>query len=285
MIHLSLFGGSWQYRSSAWFLIVVLLFCVLFCALAIWQLSRGFEKDAQIQQLGQDLQLPPQDYVEEVSTRLRQIQLRGQYLPYTLLLDNSVYVARKDPEGRAASACHWLMQCGEPVGAARVGYRVVTFFQPQGSQTLFAVERGWVDAGQDRSVLPQVDLPPAETVTIVGIPVAGRGQRRVLKEESIEFTPLRDASSVVFQRVQRIDLKGLQQSLTGNLASYRIYPAILILAPNAAGALALRSPLSELSYLTPQRHWGYALQWSLMAIVLLGLHLAMSVRKIRTSKK
>ena len=279
------FFGAWQYRSSVWFLVFVFAFCTIFCALGFWQLARGLAKDAQIKQLQQDLQLPPRDYVEvgtdPVDIRLRQMQLRGRYLPHTLLLDNSIYVARQEPKGRAVSTCHWLMQCGEPIGAAQVGYRVVTLFQPQGAQTLFAVERGWVGAGPDRAVLPQVRAAPSETVIIVGIPVAGRGQRRVLREDRVDRAAPTDPSLPTLQRVQRIDLDAVQRSLMGPLAAYRMYPAILILAPDGPGALPLRAPLSELSYLTPQRHWGYALQWFLMAIVLLGLHLAMAIRKAR----
>ncbi len=297
MISFSLAGGRFQYRSQVSFLVLAVFFLCLFLVLSAWQAKRALVKTRQIQELLADLSLPPLEYSEiqdsgqkllSDSSRevLRQLQITGRYLPYTLLLDNSVLVPRS-PDPRKKGTCHWLMTCGEPAGPGRVGYRVMTLFLDGRTNTLFVVERGWAAGGGERAVLPQVARPPAGAVTLVGIPVRERGSRHVLRAESLVLSQNLLTGSLPGEivRVQHMDFSALQEALSRTGVSLPLYPAVFILHPNAAGSLPARSPLTSLDYLTPQRHWGYAFQWLLMALVLAGFYLVATIRKRNESER
>ena len=297
MISFSLAGGRFQYRSQVSFLVLAVFFLCLFLVLSAWQAKRALVKTRQVQELLADLSLPPLAYSEiqdsaqkslSDSSRevLRQLQITGRYLPYTLLLDNSVLVPRS-PDPRERETCHWLMTCGEPAGPGHVGYRVMTLFLDEIANTLFVVERGWAAGGGERAVLPHIAPQPTGSVSLTGIPVRERGRRHVLRAESLALPQNLLTGSLPGEvvRVQNIDFSSLQDALARTGVSRPLYPAVFILHPNAAGSLPLRSPLASLDYLTPQRHWGYAFQWFLMALVLAGFYLVATIRKCHESEK
>ena len=297
MISFSLAGGRFQYSSQVSFLVLAVFFLCLFMVLSAWQAKRALVKAEQVRELLADLSLRPLEYskIQDSAQKplsdssrevLRQLQITGRYLPYTLLLDNSVLVPRS-PDLRERETCHWLMTCGEPAGPGRVGYRVMTLFLDEIANTLFVVERGWMAGGEERSVLPQVARPPTGTVTLVGIPVGERGSRHVLRAESLVLTQNLLTGSLPGEvvRVQNMDFSALQDALARTGVSRSLYPAVFILHPSAAGSLPVRSPLTSLNYLTPQRHWGYAFQWLLMALVLAGFYLVATIRKQNESEK
>lgn len=132
----------------------------------------------------------------------------------------------------------------------KVGYEVVALFQPQGSKRHILVNLGWVAADQDRRILPEIELPKG-VVTIQGR-LTEASQPLVLGKSQWQPTwP---------QRIQRIELDGLEQRLGLTLMPWVIRPNEPVL------------PEADLSWspavMLPEKHQAYAVQWFAMAGVL-----------------
>jgi cytochrome oxidase assembly protein ShyY1 len=150
--------------------------------------------------------------------------------------------------GRFESGRQFLLD--NQVRDGRVGYWVVTPFVDQAGQR-WLVNRGWIAAGATREALPDIAVSgePAQIVAVVwpdmGLPpLAGED----------------NWGSGWPRRVQRLELARMAEALGGAL------PLQLRLEAGQRGSLA-PAPL-ELT-LRPETHTGYAVQWFLMAAVLL----------------
>lgn len=137
--------------------------------------------------------------------------------------------------------------------AGKVGYEVVALFYPQEVTTPVLINLGWIQANQDRRIYPEVVLPEG-TIT-----VSGR-----LTEPS-ELLVLAESSPQQGwpQRLQRLDISRLEKQLGLNVMPWVIRPDDPIIAH------------LDLSWtptvMQPEKHQAYALQWFVMAVVLLGL--------------
>ena len=261
---------------------------IAFIALCVWQITRGMEK----QEEGSRINNTPAPIttakgladamnLDKKELFFQPVELSGIFIDKHFLLDNSIYydmvnddegLNQAEPlgtdterQGReqlryASPYCFLLGNCAERTGISRVGYRVFSFFVPDDEIQTILVERGWLDIGADRNLLPQVEAVSG-VKNIRGVIMPGAGTRRVLRSDTLEAD----------ERVLRV------QSITperfGAILGYAIYPHPVILAANSPAAMRLFAPLANVSYLSAARHYSYAFQWFLMAAVLLAIYI------------
>jgi surfeit locus 1 family protein len=143
----------------------------------------------------------------------------------------------------------------------QVGYDVITPFQIKGQNKLLLVNRGWV-----KSLMAEHNLQNVTSVT--GVIKLLNEYQFILGKNILQ--PL--ASPVVMQKVDTLELSALLQA--------PVYPFILRLdavAPN--GFVREWSAVN----VNPQRHMGYAVQWFLMALVLLGAYLCFCIERVENN--
>ena len=128
----------------------------------------------------------------------------------------------------------------------RAGYEVFSVVRPlNGGQQLF-VNLGWVEASPLRSDLPAVEIPDTWML---------RGR----------WVPLTESYTMSASATERVDDQIRVQSLLDHQPADAL-PGLFL----AEGVLP-RDAIGPMPRLGPETHYGYAVQWFLMASVLLGL--------------
>ena len=142
-----------------------------------------------------------------------------------------------------------------------VGYEVITPFRSD-DDDLILVNRGWIVQGNSRENLPAI--PAVEgNLEIRGSIYVPIGEQFMLGgEEATEQWP---------RIVQRIDIPAFAGALTETV----IFPYTVRLADDSPGALTTGWQLMNMM---PEKHRAYAVQWFVMAAVLLILFLYASIR-------
>lgn len=152
----------------------------------------------------------------------------------------------------------WLLD--NRTRSGRSGYEVLTVFQPDAGPSVL-VNRGWLAAPLRRSQLPQIDTPTGH-VMITGR-IATYPQPPVLADTTV--------ASGWPRRVQ-----ALQPAAVARTAPDAVTRLVRLQGSGQAGAF--RADWKP-DIMGPGTHYGYAIQWFLMATVLAGLCLIASFRK------
>jgi surfeit locus 1 family protein len=180
-------------------------------------------------------------------------------------LDEAQRFSRVEAEGEYVAAPQFLLDNMLHGGAA--GYHVLTALRVRGRRERLLVNRGWVPAGGDRRVLPNVAVEPGPTL--------------------------------VTGRLERLPRPGLR--LGNDVASpSSAAPAIVLQYPTAAEiALRLGEPVLDYQLLlnagepqgyvrdwrapgvAPERHLSYAGQWLALAVGALAAAIVMAVKSAR----
>jgi surfeit locus 1 family protein len=222
----------------------LLAFAALFAALGTWQLRRAEASRATVAQFasgaaGDALASLPRELDDD--TRFRRVEVDGAYVTEPqFLLDNMLH------EGAA-------------------GYQVLTALRVPGVEERLLVNRGWVPAGPDRAVLPDVAVD-AGARTVSG-------------------------------RVERLPQPGLR---LGEEAADQGEPTVVLQYPTAAElARRLRAPVFDYELLLdasaedgfvrdwrapglePERHLSYAGQWWALGLSALAAAIVMAVKAMR----
>lgn len=234
MSGLTLAVGAFRFRARAGFIVLVAVMVAAMIGAGFWQLDRARQKIEVQAQYEARREAPP---VKVVS---------GELPPPEALRFRRVRLA-----GRYLAQRQFLLD-NRPRPGAGPGYEVLTPLERDGGE-LVLVNRGWIPAPVDRQALPPVpvDERPREV-------------RGTLVEPERGFTlGAVDASERWPRRIQYIDYQALAERL-----GRPVYPAVLMLAP-AAGDGYRRDwqPVLE----GPAKHYGYAVQWFLMAAAVLVL--------------
>lgn len=167
---------------NLWLLtLVAVMGTTLLCALGFWQISRGHEKQALLDQWQSGLQSSPlsNDLLKQdpLPNRYSPVKLTGTFInEQTFLLDNKI-------------------------NNGRVGYHVITPFLISPTQILL-VDRGWIPLVGNRDNIPQIP-PILGQVTIEGY--LDFAYRNPLIKHMIE----NDESQWPL-RIQHVDLDALQ---------------------------------------------------------------------------
>lgn len=214
------------------FLILTVVVVLLLVKLSHWQWTRGEQKAQHLARF--DANQPPGLLTRSVQQG-QSVVAQGQFRPdFAVWLDNQTH-------------------------QGRVGYRLFLPFVPtQHASTWWLVELGWMAAPAVRA---WPDVPDfTERYQVVGF-VDSPSERVVLKQSAeSENWP---------QRVQRIDLLALQTRLPA-LDAQRLIRAKTVRRVGKPNTNALAQanvvPVWQPVVMPPTKHYGYALQWALMAL-------------------
>jgi surfeit locus 1 family protein len=214
-------------------------------ALGVWQLNRAEEKrsllNLQKQQETSESLVLTADSPDSVDTLLyKTVKATGHYdRAHQILLDNQVY------QGKA-------------------GYFVLTPFLLAHGNKAILINRGWVNLGKSRSLLPDVSVPENE-ITLSGR--INRFPRIGLKIADAETT-INNWPAVV----QPVDIMLISKQLTYPLFSFQV--ELDTAEPNGF----IRHWHQSIT-MTPEKHVGYAVQWFLLALTLTVLFIKYGIHK------
>lgn len=231
-----------RFAPKWYFVLGTLCLVALFISLGFWQLSRAEEKRALQTSFEARAHLPAltlQETTTRQDVRYYPVKVTGHYdNAHTILLDNKIY-------------------------QHRVGYDVLTPLIADTDQRVVLVNRGWVAAGANRTLLPAIpNISGSQTaIGIIYIPPGKAFTLGNLTENAITW-PL---------RVQALDIPALASVLHQPL-----YPFVVLLsADDKPGFIRDWQPVS----MPPHKHVGYAVQWFMFALVLIIIFLALNLRK------
>src|SRR3954465_10851157 len=228
--------AGYSFRPRAWAVAAAAAACAAGIALGHWQAGRADEKRALGAQLEQGFKAPPleipdgrmdpRDYV------MKHVAARGRFVDeHTVFLDNK-------------------LRRGRP------GYEVVTPLRLDGVCVL--VNRGWVEAGRTRAVLPQVPAPAGE------VRVEGLGLARLAHALELGVP---EPGKVR----QNVDLSAFEKE-TG----LRLQPIVIEQHSPAPDGLTRDWPRPDTGI---DKHESYALQWYSLAALAAVLFVALSFRR------
>ncbi len=216
--------------------IFTLLFLPLLTTLGFWQLHRADEK---------------QTILENHSAQ--------QALPTLALSSNTVeYLSkfrRVSASGEFVVDRYWLLEGRIRHGVP--GYEIMVAFAPdETSDKLLLVNRGWVEAAQDRTVLPDIVHPHGE-VWLEGYVLAPYDSPLIDERKNTLFSwP---------HRILEVDFDIMRDQIGEDL-----YPFVLQLAEDDPLAFDVMYVPTNMP---PAKHRGYAMQWFAMAFALMLLWL------------
>ena len=169
--------------------------------------------------------------------------------------------ARVDIEGRYDSFHQFLQDNRTHRG--QPGYFVITPFRTAGHGAVL-VNRGWIPAGPDRAVLPEIGVPGGEQRL--------RGTIRLPREDLFVLGDTGYTAAGWPRVVQRVEIDAAARSLGYSLATW-----LVALDPDAPhGYLREWKAAPGLS---PDRHRGYAFQWFSLAAALFVIWVVVNLRR------
>lgn len=231
-----------RYHFTFKFLVLTCFFIFLFCSLGIWQYHRAQQKRILIQAYAKRPHLTPIPFSKLFNRqdyRFYAIHLKGHF-------DNQhqIFLDNRTYQGQ-------------------VGYEVYTPFFVTTHHTAILIDRGWVPANVDRSHLPQ--LPSiSENISLQG----------VLNFPPAFFTlgDMVDTREKHFPlRIQYVDLNELSKIL-----GYPLAPYIVWLDP--ANPQGFKREW-KVSFIGPEKHIMYSIQWFAFAISLLILFIVLNLHR------
>ncbi|HWI97896.1 MAG TPA: SURF1 family protein [Burkholderiales bacterium] len=228
--------AGYSFRPRAWAFAAAAAACAAGIALGHWQAGRADEKRVLGARLEQAFKAPPLEIPDgKIDPRdyvMRHVAARGRFADeHTVYLDNK-------------------LRHGRP------GYEVVTPLRLDGVYVL--VNRGWVEAGRTRAVLPRVPAPAGE------VRVEGLGLARL--PHALEL-----GEAAPGKVRQNVDLPALEKE-TG----LRFQPIVIEQHSSAPDGLTRDWPRPDAGI---EKHESYALQWYSLAALAVVLFVALSFRR------
>ena len=225
-----------------WLGIVATVIAVsVFTYLTLWQIGRAEERKQLQAQIVQRSELPVAALTDRKSVslsndRYRRFQIEGSFSnQHQVLLDNVVH------DGRP-------------------GYEIITPFQTRQGDSLL-INRGWIDAGRDRTVLPDITVTEEQlTLTVM-----------LDKPRSAPVMGLDVVESN--NRWNYLDLDFYRKQSGTEIPGY-----LLLLAADSPSAYTSRWPEIEDK---SGMHIGYAIQWGAFALIALGTFLGVNIKRIK----
>lgn len=213
--------------------------------LGVWQLERGREKARLLAQAAAIQEQPPLDL-----GRAGSVDAIADLRPVTV---RGVFLGERQG----------LLD--NQVRDGQVGYDVLTPLRVEGLAEVLLVDRGWLARGARRSDVPAWQTP-AEEVTLIGYLHRPTDVPLVTGDVSDSFS----GRWVVSQ---------IDPSLLGEYLGMPLQARVLRLAPQSEHGFRRDWRLVSM---TPQRHYGYAVQWFGLAGALFGIYLVAGLRRARS---
>ncbi len=244
-------GNDYQFSPKLIPTLIMMIIFPLFIALGIWQLNRAEEK-RQIDQGIHDAQkmialnLNTSNKASLTDLVYRKTSLSGHYdHQHQFLLDNRTHL-------------------GKP------GYHVLTplLLSNQVKPTAVLINRGWIPYSGTRDNIPDINVDN-KTRTLLGV-IKRPGKSIVLEKDPIEASKPQHYPLLI----QAITLNKLANQL-----HVRLLPIIIELDKNQKdGFVRDWQPY----YGSVAKHNAYALQWFVMAAILLFLYAKLNTKKMST---
>lgn len=223
--------------NTLWVILTLTAFAILI-NLSWWQLSRAAEKTGQL-------------------ARLAQLQADGAVTPAQLAQLAAADIDGVPLKGQANWLAPYVWLLDNQIVNGRVGYDVIVPVQAAGMARPLLVNLGWLAGADSRETLPQFDM--ASEVELDGL-LRTKVDGLMLLGQNAEDHGLWP------MRIQQIDYAEL--ALQSGL---ELYPAVLY-QQQASNFIPHYQPV----VLSPEKHRGYALQWFLLAVAVVGVALAAS---------
>lgn len=225
-----------------YFFVLCLLFFALLVRLGVWQLQRYHYKEALQQAYRTQATQAPQPL--NPNAALAALQFK-----------------RVSVHGHYLPALTVLLQ--NITHAGQTGYEVLTPLQLQGQNTVLLIDRGWVAVGQ-KNLLMSPELTREQNVV---------GNVKLLNEYQFILGENTLAPAQKPLLLQKIDTAYLSQ-----LWQRPVYPFMLRL--DAQAPLGYVRDWSPQNF-NPERHMGYAVQWFLMAAVLVIAYISFCLERVK----
>ncbi|MDX5405939.1 MAG: SURF1 family protein [Chromatiaceae bacterium] len=218
-----------------WLCLTLTAFAILI-NLSWWQLSRASEKTEQLQ-------------------RLAALHSAGALTPGQLVTLESTDIDGAPLAGEARWLAPYIWLLDNQIVEGQVGYDVIVPVQAGELKPLLLVNLGWVAGGRDRSQLPLIEVP--ERIRLDGL-LRTEVSGLMLLGQNAEETgswPM---------RIQQIDYDELAR-----ISGLNLLP-VLLYQQQSSEFISHYQPV----VLPPEKHRGYALQWFLLAVAVIGVALA-----------
>ncbi len=236
--------GQRVFSCSILLMMVYLLLLALLLNLGNWQLKRSKEKMLLLQQQQMqattilNLQLTTEDNAQLF--RYRPVTALGEYdVKHQFLLDNQIV------KGKA-------------------GYFVLTPFKLQGGKKAVLVNRGWLPANPNRSILPVIDIKKTQTLI--------SGKINHFPSVGIKLANVEIPTQTWPALVQVINSQVLAKKLGYPLFSFQV--ELDKQSPEGYGR-----QWQENTLMRPEQHVAYAMQWFGLALTLSILFFWQSIKK------
>lgn len=231
-----------RFRPRFWPTLGAGLLVALFLLLAVWQARRAEQAASYIARLERAARSPPRRW-----NVLRPRKDDWRRWRYRRVVVHGVYDGGRQ------------ILVEEMYNQGRNGYDVLTpLRRTDGSWVL--VDRGWIPDTTDATSGPRLS-PPRGLETVVG--VLGRLPRPGIRLGSNPPLPGWPKKLLFPRRA------GLEWRL-----GVRLPPAVILLGPHQPGGYLRRwTPRTRMG---PWRHWGYAAQWLLLAVVVIVVWVALN---------
>lgn len=231
---------GYSFTPKIWSIIVTAAFVFLFIELGNWQLSRADEKNAKQAQLDLLSQQPvialPGTRIKLEDFQYREVEIRGEYLPaHTIYLDNKTH------QGVA-------------------GYHVLTPIKLANSSLHVLINRGWIAAGLDRAVLPEVPLVKQGEMIVTGVVVSPEQRMLQLSDQVL--------TGAVWAN---LDLQRYQET-TG----LELQPVLVLQKDQLDDGLVRDWDRPDSG---SARNMGYAIQWFSLAATVFIIFLVLNVKR------
>ncbi len=154
--------------------------------------------------------------------------------------------------GQFAIDKYWLQE--NQFYNGQLGYNVVMPFITHGGQVI-AVDRGWIKGSPLRDFVPEVTTPEG-SYQLTGTLVTPSDSKLIREAES--------SAKTWPHKILEVDL-----AVMATQVDLAFYPRLLRIDPASSAAFVIKwRPVN----MSPAKHYGYALQWALMAAALLVLY-------------
>ncbi len=228
----------------AWLPFVVgAILVVQFTALSVWQINRGLEKRANRAAFAE----------------------RSTFAVFRDGVDVRSYQSIK-ADGRFVSGQQFLLD--NIILNSRYGFYVLTALEMAADEPLLVVNRGWIEKNSPNPDLAAV----AESITVAESPLTVRGRVGSLPKPGVRM-----GDAILQQDAwPRVAVFPTAEDLAASLGR-DVQPFVLLMDPDDEHGFLRHWVPEEMG---PGKHFGYALQWFAMGVVLAGL-LIFNYRKKR----
>lgn len=226
-----------------WPTIVVIIGLGLLLGLGTWQLQRAAEKQRLLAEYERKTQSDVIALKDGVHVTVEMLHLRPVTASGTLDGDHAMLLDNR-------------------IRDSVVGYDVLVPLKLEGSGIAVLINRGWLARGAQRTIKPALEHPTGN------VKVHGTAVR---PNRAYRLGGMLEPNSHWPHIVQFVALDEMQA-----LLGYRLLPVVLRLAADDPLALRTGWPIVTLS---PQRHYGYAVQWYGLAAALLIIYLVAATRR------